>query len=395
MDPRRGSTSSTPARVQKAGDGPRVRHNEPEPRHGDLRTARQQLKAWRDRYRDLFDEVPLGLVTLDEAGRIGEANLTICRLLRTARSRLFGQPFDGYVVPADKEKLRDHLRECMMGAARGICNLSLAVRGSDPIPVQLQSRLALDRDTRRPVCRISVIDLSERKRLERRIAELVTDERRRIGQELHDDLGQELTGLGYLAVQLSLQLESQGSVEAGAARELADGIQRSLDCARALARGLVSNAIAADGLGPALAELTFDVERRFGIRCRLECPRPVIAPDRHTATQMLRIIKEAVINAVKHSGAASIVIGLRTDPEGVVLWVRDDGKGIPRGSGQVEGVGLRIMRQRADAMGADLEVRSTEGKGTLASCRIPAEMGHETRQHEPDRSGEPPNPDRG
>lgn len=366
-----------------------------ERRSDELRTTLHQLEMWRKRYADLHEFVPLGLVTLDQAGRMREANCAACRLLRTERSLLLGRPFGGYVASDDMWKFKNHLRECLTGSTGASCELMLSFEGCEALWVRLHGGPARDPGTGAPVYRVALIDLTEREELAQRLSDSSMCEQRRIGQELHDSLGQELTGLGYLTERLYRQLEAKGLAEAAAADDLADGIRRCLECVHALSRGLVPVDIDPRGLTPALAELASDVERHFGIDCRFRCEHPVEARDNHTATHLVSIAKEAVTNAIKHAKAEHLVISLQADRDGVMLQVRDDGKGISRHSGQAGGVGLHIMRHRASAIGASLEVRPSEGGGTVITCISPVEDCHETTQHEREPRDETPNPHRG
>jgi len=214
-------------------------------------------------------------------------------------------------------------------------------------------------------------DVTDRKELETEIAEPTDRERRAIGQDLHDGLGQELTGLGYLAASLHRALESQASPEADIANRLATGIQHALDRALAIARGLVPVEIDAGGLMAALEELAAGTQRLLGIPCWFQCNRHIPVEDNHTATQLFRIAQEAVDNAVKHGKPRHVIVELWGDDGSVILRVHDDGIGIPEKAKQGPGMGLRIMEHRARMIGATLDIRPADGGGTLVTCTLP------------------------
>jgi len=110
----------------------------------------------------------------------------------------------------------------------------------------------------------------------------------------------------------------------------------------------------------------------FNVSCRFECPWPVLIDGTDTAMHLYRIAQEAVGNAIKHGQAKNIVMRLETSETGKVLCVADDGKGLPsRMNGA--GMGLRIMRYRAECIGARLDVRRGETGGTIVRCLIPVE----------------------
>jgi two-component system sensor kinase FixL len=212
----------------------------------------------------------------------------------------------------------------------------------------------------------------------------IDDDRRRLGQELHDQIGQELTGLGFLAESLYRRLLARESAEAGAAEELVNGIQQSLDRVRALSRDLIPVEVSPQELTSALAELAADVERRCGIICRFQGPGPVAVQDDRSATHLLHIAREAVINAVKHAKARHLAISLHVDRGRAILKVRDDGQGFSGDARWSGGVGLSLMRHRAEVMGARLEIRPVEGGGTLVVCCLTREdiPGQDTMQGE-------------
>jgi signal transduction histidine kinase len=232
-------------------------------------------------------------------------------------------------------------------------------------------------------------DPREHQELETRLVTLSTDDRRRLGQELHDHIGQELTGLGFLAESLYRRLVARESAEAGVAEELVNGIQQSLDRVRALSRDLIPVEVGPQELISALAELATEVERRFGIICRFQCPDPIEVKDDRSATHLLHIAREAVINAVKHAKARHLAISLDVDRGRAMLRVCDDGQGFAGDARWSGGMGLSLMRHRAEVIGARLEIRPAEGGGTLVICSMTLEdvPGQDTMQGEQGHGG--------
>lgn len=223
----------------------------------------------------------------------------------------------------------------------------------------------------KPVRMIGTIrDITDQRKLEREILSISNDEQRRIAQELHDGLGQELTGLGYLARSLHRKLLGKGLPEADVAVELADGIPQALGKVRMIVKGILPLEVGTEDLAPALQVLMANTEERTGISCRFENTKPVYPGDDNTAIQLYRIVQEAVTNAVKHGRPEHIVAVLSTDRNRIVLQVRDDGVGIRPEGREVSGLGLRIMRYRAHVIGATLDVKPGDGGGTLVTCTL-------------------------
>ena len=224
----------------------------------------------------------------------------------------------------------------------------------------------------RPAVQLVVIEITERRRLEREIIEISNRERERIAGDLHDELGQQLTGIGLLAKVLEQNLAGVSPARASEAGEITELVMDAVAKTRDLARGLLPVDIAADGLEGALTEVASHTERVSEVRCRFECERPVLVHDHTVATHLHRIAQEAVSNALRHSGAANISIRLESAGEALTLSVADDGIGIQDSSDRAEGLGLRLMKHRADLMGGTLEIRSPEPQGTVVTCSVRA-----------------------
>jgi two-component system, chemotaxis family, CheB/CheR fusion protein len=216
-------------------------------------------------------------------------------------------------------------------------------------------------------------DVTERRALEREVAESAAKEQRRVGRELHDVTGQELTGLSLLARSLAESLEEHAAPGAETARKITEGLRRALRQVRALARGLNPVAVDSEGLAAALEDLAARTTEVSGIVCTFDCAKQVSIASTETATHVFRIAQEAITNAVKHAGATRIAIrlvGVRS-PKSVRLEVVDDGGGIRKGRAAGTGAGLRIMGYRAGMIGAKLEVVAAPSGGTIVSCTLP------------------------
>ena len=171
-------------------------------------------------------------------------------------------------------------------------------------------------------------NMAERKRSERELSEIAARQQQKMGQELHDGLGQQLFGLRLMAASLTKLLEGRGLPEAESARELADALMGAQDSVRALIKGIRPVEVDARGLMTGLAELADRTEQLAGIPCVFHCAQPADLDNNHTATQLFYIATEAVGNAVRHAQAQHIEIGLARDDHRLELWVRDDGRGM-------------------------------------------------------------------
>jgi PAS domain S-box-containing protein len=222
----------------------------------------------------------------------------------------------------------------------------------------------------------------ERARLQRQLVDAVWDQHRRFGQELHDTLGQALTGIGMFADSLAKRLASRNEPESGQLSELVTMIQQAKSEVRQLAKGLYPVDVDAQGLLAALEELAVATTHRAQVRCTFKGDRDIQLRDNEVATHLFRIAQEAVHNAVKHGRPRRISIVL-TKPRGrVTLAVRDDGSG-PTGvaAEPSSGLGMRIMKYRANSIGADLSFGKTANGGTLIRCTLKREEDHAPAHH--------------
>jgi len=209
----------------------------------------------------------------------------------------------------------------------------------------------------------------ERKRLQEGYSEAVWQQQRRTAQELHDGLGQSLTGLWLLGTSLRDSLRE--GEQARLAGKLADGLGKVLEEIRAIAKGVFPVDLDSQGLMAALKALVQDMGAASGVACRFECPDPVLLDDNRTAMHLFRLAQEALTNAIKHGKPREVVVSLRPTGEGVQLTIADDGIGIPAPGDRKEGAGLRLMRYRAAAMDAILRIDSNGGHGTMVTCLSP------------------------
>jgi len=198
--------------------------------------------------------------------------------------------------------------------------------------------------------------------------EIAVRERRRIGQDLHDNTAQELTGLGLMIGALAESLARLELPEAALAAKIQSGIKDVIAEVQAICRGLIPIDINAGGLTAALQQLVDRVKESSGLDCVLRCHNSTRVDDDMTANELYRIAQEAVNNAVNHAGARHVQIFLGVVRDLIILNICDDGVGIQLPSAGVPGMGLRIMRYRADRIGAQLRVECARGGGSLVSC---------------------------
>jgi signal transduction histidine kinase len=211
----------------------------------------------------------------------------------------------------------------------------------------------------------------EVRQLEAEIREISQREHERLGHDLHDGLGQELTGVSLLLKSLEDAIERDAPQLRARVRSVRDMVEQSIATARALAQGLSPVHLDRDGFAGALEQLAASSETLYGIPVRYTNQRTAALPQELAgAADLFRITQEAVRNAARHSGAGEIRIKLAVDDERLVITVEDDGRGLPHTPSTNGGMGLKIMRYRASIVGASLEIGARDGGGTVVRCSL-------------------------
>jgi signal transduction histidine kinase len=208
--------------------------------------------------------------------------------------------------------------------------------------------------------------------LERRIIEIGDQEQQRIGRDLHDGVGQLLTGIALLSRHLSGRLTALNIPEAADASKITDLVNDAVRQARDLATGLSPYIVQTEGLAGGLRELVTHTRELCNVECELEADSGVTIENDMLSGHLYRIAQEAIHNAVKHSGAGRITVRLQKRRNGLELMIRDDGTGLPKELHPGAGMGLQTMHERARLIGGTLEVRSEPSGGTTVLCTVPS-----------------------
>lgn len=213
----------------------------------------------------------------------------------------------------------------------------------------------------------------ERRSLDRTIAESSTEEQQRIGRELHDSVGQSLSGAALLADGIARRLEQAGGEEVESVRRVAKNIREALVAVRGITEGLIPLELEDGGLHVAIRRMTDAVKQRSDVAVSLEGRAPTLPA--HISRELFLIASEALRNAVTHGQPSLINVkwSVQEDAASSVLMleVRDNGPGISTDNGYESGRGIAIMRHRASVIGGTFEIASMDAGGTIVRCEIP------------------------
>jgi PAS domain S-box-containing protein len=215
---------------------------------------------------------------------------------------------------------------------------------------------------------ISMRDITERKRLEQEILDVSGRERQSIGRDLHDGLGQELTGVALMLRGLSSRIQQRCPDVVENVNEIVGHLNQSIETARSLARGLLPVRTETGGLSAALRALAARSRDLYGLEVTFRaevCPEFVFTET--DASHLYRIAQEALTNASRHGHASLVDIALIAKEDGFTLRITDNGVGFVRAAPSAPGMGLKIMKYRADMIGAKFEIAANAPRGALVT----------------------------
>ncbi|MEX0819612.1 MAG: PAS domain S-box protein [Pirellulaceae bacterium] len=337
----------------------------------ERRQANRTLRASEERFRLLVNAVEdYAIIMLDTTGHVVSWNAGARRITGRRSREALGRHFACFYTEEDVAAGLPTLHLAIAARRGRIAIEAQRVRSNgERFPAEVVITALRDEAGELQGFAKVTHDATQRKRFEREIADATAAEQQRIGQDLHDGLGQELTGLTYQAERLRRQLERTSSPHLETVATLVDGIREALSQVRMLSKGLVPVEVDAHGLEASLEELTEHVQEMHGVTCRFVCQEPVPVDDNHTATQLYRIVQESLTNAVRHAMPTRINVELSASKTELRITVTDNGRGFDT-TEPLSGSGMRIMRYRAGLINAHLQLESTPGAGTSVVCRL-------------------------
>ncbi len=287
----------------------------------------------------------------------------VCEPLRFGDDRL------GYLIcTADSTDRRMYvaLRDQVSGA----------IKGAMLMAAERDRERDLERNVRLRTLELSaanlrlVEEISRRKTLEREVltvSNLIMDD---IGRDIHDNLCQDIAVLGIMGAVLEGKLARAGlTAESEEAAAIARRAGETAAKAKDMARGLYPVELEAKGIVTAVESLVAAAKKGRDTAIKLEITRGFFVRDSQKAFHLFRIVQEALSNALKHSRASEIKVGLYLDRENITAEVTDNGVGIPQGAREEGGMGLQILKYRAGVIGGELRIRSKD-TGTIITCRV-------------------------
>ena len=338
----------------------------------ELKQVQEALQEERNVVSAIFDTVGALVVVLDTQGRIMRFNRACEQTTGYSFEDVKGkQVWELFLIADEFERFKEIFEQLRTGVISKDYESFWLTRKGERRLISWSSTILPGPNGEATHIVATGIDITERKRLERAVLEIGAREQRRIGQDLHDGLGQHLTGVAFMGKVLEDRLAEASLAEAADAAKIVRLVNESIKMTRDLARGLLPVVSEARGLMSALERWAAEVSELFHVTCRFECLDPVLIHDEGLADHLYHLAQEAVNNAIKHGRAKRITIGLSAVRNGGRLTIGDDGRGFERISNNPPGLGLRIMNYRAKMIGGSLDVQSLPGCGTMVTCFFP------------------------
>jgi PAS domain S-box-containing protein len=336
----------------------------------ELKLAEESLEDERNVLSAILDIVGALIVVLDRRGRIVRFNRTCEQTTGYSFAEVRGKyVWDLLLLPEEA----DNFKAAFDGTneTAGTYETSLLTRNGSTRLITWSSTILAGKDEGTSHVIVTGIDITERRRLEKALLEVSAREQRRIGEDLHDGLGQHLTGIAFMSKVLESKLSEKSLPESDDAAKIVKLVNEAINKTRELSRGLLPVVSDAHGLMSALTRYAEEMQDLFRTPCRFECGEPVLVYDVNIATHLYHIAREAVNNAMKHGKPRQVIIGLSAKDGQGTLYVQDDGLGISEVPVDHVGMGLNIMSYRANMIGGSLDIGTNAVGGTTVVCLFP------------------------
>ncbi|MGA7624143.1 MAG: PAS domain S-box protein [Candidatus Acidiferrales bacterium] len=338
----------------------------------ELKRVEESLEEERNVLSAILDTVGALIVVLDHQGRIVRFNRACEQTTGYRFAEVRGRHvWDLFLMPEEVDNFKAIFERSNSTQSPRDYETYWLTRNGNPRLVAWSGTVLTGKHGSKSHVIVTGLDITERKRLEKGILEVSAREQRRIGEDLHDGLGQHLTGIAFMSKVLESNLREKSLPESEEARKIVNLVNEAINKTRELSRGLLPVVSDAHGLMSALARYCEEIQDLFKINCRFECVPSVLIYDQNIATHLYYIAREAVNNAIKHGRPANVGIRLSAESEQGCLTIQDDGTGIFEIATGHKGMGLNIMNYRANMIGGSLDVRKNLGAGTSVVCLFP------------------------
>lgn len=345
--------------------------------------AEAVLRDSEARFRAIVEATASALIILSPEYKVQEFNPRAEAVFGVGRVDALGKDFFALCRPTEGRDLAEAaLRKVLAG--EGTAALEMPIRSQDGTERTLlwsfsRSSEAEDRST---TIIASGNDITERRQAEeaRRVRELAAhlqsareNERAHLAREIHDELGQALTGLKFAISSLKRRTGTESAENRDRLAQIEQMIDGTISSVRHLAAALRPQVLDELGLLEAIRWQVREFRKQTGIFCSLELPDEEIDWDADRATAMFRVVQESLTNVARHARAKHVTVRVRRHESHILVEVVDDGRGITEEQlANSRSFGLLGMRERARMFGGTLRILRGDETGTIVTVRMPA-----------------------
>lgn len=339
----------------------------------ERKITEQRLRESEARYRAILETIVDAIITFDVSGEIETFNKAALKMFGYTSDEVIGKNINMFLPQLSDRMIPEYVRFNSAPNSQTTFDEVMETQGLRKDGSVFFADFTVSKVTLQGRAFFTAIvrDITERRTMEQEILQISEQERRRIGQDLHDGLGQMLSGIRLISQSLARKLKANALPGSNEVQEIAELIKESDQYARNLARGLVPIELETNGITTALEKLSLNAERLFGIKCQFEKNGRIHIEDDMTALHLYRIAQEAISNAVKHGKADEIIITISEEQDCIILRVNDNGFGFREQREKDVGMGLRIMKYRARMINGTLDIKSAPDNITEVICSVP------------------------
>ena len=339
----------------------------------EAHTATGALRESEARFRAIFESAPWGIATIGPEGRYLRVNRAYSAMLGRSETELRALGPAEVTHPEDVAEGRRLFAEVVAGRQDGYAHEKRLLRQDGGVVIAHVSVTGVRAASGSLRFVLSMaLDLTEGRRVQQELLDVTSQERRRFSQDLHDGLGQYLGALALKAKCLEEDLLATQSEYATSAHLLRLRTEETMGQARGLARWLDPADTESGDVVSTLRQVAREAERLLGLTCTVRCKLPELNLNPNTTRQLRHIAQEALNNVSKHAQTLQVTLDLTLDAACLTLAIQDAGAGFTPGCTATDGLGLRTMRFRAEAIGAALTVKSGPSQGVRVTLILPA-----------------------
>lgn len=317
----------------------------------------------------MIDALPLALAYCDAEQRYKFVNANYARLHAKSVEQVVGSTVQQIVRADLLPMVQEHNRRALQGEIQAYEHRARFDMDGEMHDMHVDLVPDITADRKVAGFFVLVRDVTAHTRLEREVVRAAEAERLSVARDLHDGLGQSLTGISLALSALARRLEHEGSPHVALVKNLISTTQNTIEQTRQFTHLLAPTMHG--GLFSALRALADEVSTLYNVRCTAACPPDELKVSPSVAMHLYRIAQESVNNATRHGRASTIRIECRPERQTLVLEVTDDGIGIPATTARRQGIGLKSMQYRARMIGGTLRVTAGRDGGTRVSCTAP------------------------